>query len=142
MPTCPRDLHRVAQQFIHIKQFQFRLQRLARKGLNAPNRRCRILRRGDDNAETTNQFFIVYATKNELRPAQNRRQRIIEIVSDAGSELAQCSQFVGASGALMFLFLLRNIVRDPQDTGRLPIDDNRRAVHHCVTNAAVSRQVT
>ena len=42
----------------------------------------------------------------------------------------------------MFLFLLCNIVRDPQDTGRLSIDDDRRAVHGCVTNAAVSREVT
>ena len=78
----------------------------------------------------------------QLRASQYGRQRIVEIVSHARSQLTERPQLICPGGALAFFLLLRDIAGDTQDTSGAAIHDQRRLIDPGVAHLSIASKVT
>src|SRR4051812_46836962 len=70
-----------------------------------------VLRRLDDELQTRLYSFRLFGREQELRAPQNPRERVVEIVRDARSKLAQSGKFFDLRVLLAYALLLGDVVR-------------------------------
>src|SRR5205807_10411517 len=115
---------------------------LVREAAYAPNGGGGVLCGGEDDVEAAREFRVARGAAQQLGATEYGGERVVEVVRDAGGELAQGAQLVGLRGALALLSEFGHVARYREHARGAPLDDERRRIRDDVAHLSVARRET